>query len=239
MRSFLSIACRCCSRVDIHAQPDDGTWRLERGMISDTGYHTFSDVDCIEANILIDNDGNARLGDFRLSTIIPDSTHATTTTAPGGLGTLRWMSPELIHSARFGVNNGRPTKESDCYALGMVVFEVLTGKIPFQGRNNLVVMSMVANGKRPDRPKGFTDDLWGTLEWCWMYQAKLRPAVESVLECLENGLTTWEPLEFLSTNSDSQTDSDDDSASATSSRACMFFYLVFDLDSPMQSSCNG
>ena len=44
---------------------------------------------------------------------------------PGG--TTRWMSPELLYPEKFGGSDGRPTKQSDCYALGMVVYEVLTG----------------------------------------------------------------------------------------------------------------
>ena len=212
-------------------------------MISDTNHHTSSNVDCIEANILIDEDGNARLADFGLLTIVSNSTHAATTTLPESSGTLRWMSPELLDPVRFGAKNGRPTKESDCYALGMVVLEVLTGKPPFRGCSNLAVMRMIVEGEHPSRPKGpeavwFTDDLWGTLEQCWLYKAKLRPTVEGVLECLEQGLATWEPLS-INTDSDSQVDSDDDSASAASDHSCVFFYVVFNLGSPLQCSCSG
>jgi len=39
-------------------------------------------------------------------------------------GTVRWMSPELLDPDRFGFADDRPTKQSDCYALGMVVYEV-------------------------------------------------------------------------------------------------------------------
>ena len=44
-----------------------------------------------------------------------------------GGGTRRWMSPELLYPERFGVpesENNRPTRQSDCYALGMVIYEV-------------------------------------------------------------------------------------------------------------------
>ena len=194
-------------------------------------------------NILINKDGNAQLADFGLLAIVSNSTYAATTTLSEGSGTLRWMSPELVDPARFGAKNGRPTKESDCYALGMVILEVLTGKIPFQGFNNLVVTMKIVEGAHPGRPKGpeavwFTDDLWGTLEQCWLYKPKQRPSIESVLECLEQGLVTWEPLS-ISADSDSQVDSDDDSASAMSHHSCLFFYVVFDLGSPVQCSCSG
>ena len=39
-------------------------------------------------------------------------------------GTIRWMSPELLYPAMFGFDNSRPTKQSDCYAFGMVIYEV-------------------------------------------------------------------------------------------------------------------
>lgn len=38
-------------------------------------------------------------------------------------GTLRWMSPELLDPDGSG-SSGRPTRESDRYALGMVIYEV-------------------------------------------------------------------------------------------------------------------
>ena len=38
-------------------------------------------------------------------------------------GTFCWMAPELLDPSRFG-SNGRPTRESDCHALGMVIYEV-------------------------------------------------------------------------------------------------------------------
>jgi len=46
-----------------------------------------------------------------------------------GGGTRRWMSPELLHPERFGIpesEDDRPTRQSDCYALGMVIYEVGT-----------------------------------------------------------------------------------------------------------------
>ena len=42
-------------------------------------------------------------------------------------GTPRWVSPELLDPDRFEISDYRPTKQSDCYALGMVIYEVRTG----------------------------------------------------------------------------------------------------------------
>ena len=187
---------------------------------------------------MVDKDGNARLADFGLLTIVSDSTHPETTTTSAGSGTTRWMSPELLDPKQFGFKNGRPTKESDCYALGMVVLEVLTGQAPFLGYNTLVLGSKIVDGQRPDRPQGpeavwFADDLWGLLKQCWSSEPKLRPTVESVLERLKQGSVTWEPLP-LSVDSDSRVDSDGEST-FTSHHPCVFFHLVFDLHSPSHS----
>ena len=189
-----------------------------------------SDVSLTKANILIDKEGNARLADFGLLTIVSDSTHPVTTTSSEGAGTMRWMSPELLDPERFGSENGRPTKESDCYALGMVVLEVLTGRVPFPNCNNLVVMRKIVEGEQPEKPQGpeavwFTDDLWATLEQCWVPKPELRPTVEGVLERLRQGSATWEPLP-LSTDSDSRVDSDDDWFPAMSHHPCGSFRLT-------------
>ena len=187
---------------------------------------------------MIDNDDNARLADFGLLTIISDSTHPVTTTSSEGCGTLRWMSPELLDPERFGSKSGRPTKESDCYALGMVMLEVLTGQVPFLRCSNMAVMRKIIEGEHPGRPKGpeavwFTDGLWRMLKQCWLHKAKLRPAVEDVLEFLEQGLESWEPLP-PSTDSDPQEHSDDDSDSTMSRHPRRSPHLVFYLDSPVQ-----
>ena len=45
------------------------------------------------------------------------------TTVPS-CGTTRWMSPELLDMIRFD-SDGLPSRESDCYALGMTIYEVM------------------------------------------------------------------------------------------------------------------
>jgi len=76
-----------------------------------------------QANILIDNAGTARVADFGLMIMADLSTILISETVVSPGGTLCWMSPELLDPERFG-SSGRPTCESDCYALGMVIYEV-------------------------------------------------------------------------------------------------------------------
>lgn len=151
-----------------------------------------------KANILVDEDCNARLADFGLLTIVSDPTIFTTSSSIIACGTTRWMSPELLHPSQFGLKDHRPTKESDFYALGMVIYEVLSGKVPFATSVDVIVMRKVVEGEHPERPEGvqglwFTDDLWEMLNRCWATQPKRRPSIVAISECLERASTTWEP----------------------------------------------
>ena len=100
------------------------------------------------------------------------------------------MSPELLISDQADLEVCRPTKQSDCYALGMVVYEVLSGHVPFAPFGRYAVMRRVVDGERPQRPGGmegawFTDDLWRLLNGCWATRPEDRPSVSAVLEILE------------------------------------------------------
>ena len=107
------------------------------------------------------------------------------------------MSPELLNPEVFGLKDDCPTKSSDCYALGMVIYEVLSGQVPFaQYRNRLGAATKVLGGGRPERPQGvegrwFTDDVWRILEHCWRHEPSDRPSVRDVL-------LHWESLEKVS-----------------------------------------
>lgn len=46
------------------------------------------------------------------------------------------MSPELLYPERFGAKDSKPTTHSDCYALGMVVYEVRGHLLTFDVWNN-------------------------------------------------------------------------------------------------------
>ena len=54
----------------------------------------------------------------------PGTTDVTASTDGGTKGTYRWMSPELFYPNDFGLSKFQLTKESDCYAFGMVIYEV-------------------------------------------------------------------------------------------------------------------
>ena len=142
-----------------------------------------------KANILVDINGCAYLAGFSQVTMISNQLVIAPSTTTGG--TIRWMSPERLDPDMFSLKENHPTKESDCYALGMVIYEILSGEIPYALYNRLIVVQKILDGERPEKPQGaqgvwFTTDLWRTLELCWKPRPGDRPSLSTVLRCLQD-----------------------------------------------------
>ena len=126
------------------------------------------------------------------------SEQSTIVSPPTTDGAIPWMSPELLYPEKFCLENNYPTVQSDCYALGMVIYEVLSGRGPFAVYRDPEVIIMVLGGERPERPRGdtgklFTDEIWRVLELCWKQQPSDRPGVKQILLCLDEKPALWPP----------------------------------------------
>ena len=100
-----------------------------------------------------------------------------------------FMAPELLLPARFSLDKGVPSKEADIYALGMTVYQVLTGKWPFHSKMEGDIMLVVMSGERPQKPRnaeaiGMTEVVWDLLIKCWREDRMTRPTIADVLKRL-------------------------------------------------------
>lgn len=177
-----------------------------RGYVFITGITLLSLKTTFKANVLVDETGNARLADFGLLTIISDPANPISSSSNTRGGTVRWMSPELIAPEQFGFKKSCPTMSSDCYALGMVIYETIGGRMPFHEHVDLTVFMKVMAGEHPTRGVGFTENLWKMMESCWGFRPNARPSVEDVLLCLE---VSSDSSELPSPGSDREMDVDD------------------------------
>lgn len=110
-------------------------------------------------NVLLADDGRIKIGDFGLAR----AASANTATGQALLGTIAYLSPELVTR---GVADAR----SDIYALGIMMYEMLTGQQPFQGEQPMQIAYQHANdavpapsGKNPAVPAELDElVLWAT-----------------------------------------------------------------------------
>ena len=111
------------------------------------------------ANVMIDTDGNARVTDFGLAALVED--------VPGSevAGTPAYMSPEQLEGREL-------TTRSDIYSLGLVLYELCTGKRAFDAATLPDLLRLRRSATQPSSPTSIVRDL--------------DPLVERViLRCLE------------------------------------------------------
>jgi len=91
------------------------------------------------SNILMDEDYNPYLADFGLAKFTEGKIEMTNTMMTG---TAAYMAPEIARS-------GKSTKRTDIYAMGVILFEMLTGKLPYEGKTPYNVLSAHVNQPIP------------------------------------------------------------------------------------------
>src|SRR4030042_1143421 len=93
-------------------------------------------------NVMIDRDGNARIMDFGIARLL---TAKGITGAGGAVGTPDYMSPEQVEGKEV---DGR----ADLYSLGIMLYEMVTGRVPFEADTGLAI-GYKHKHEPPSRPK--------------------------------------------------------------------------------------
>jgi len=94
------------------------------------------------------------------------------------------MSPELLHPERFGMpesENNRPTRQSDCYALGMIIYEVGVLSNRSVIADSLPAIPQVLCGHHPY--VGFSSDILAVNEIMEGDHQRMRNGSGSVMNC--------------------------------------------------------
>ncbi|KAL0725698.1 hypothetical protein Bca4012_040297 [Brassica carinata] len=119
---------------------------------------------------------NVKVADFGLSRI----KHETYLATKSGRGTPQWMAPEVLR-------NESANEKSDIYSFGVVLWELATGKIPWETLNSMQVIGAVGfMNQRLEIPKDI-DPLWISLmQSYWHSNTKRRPTFHELMERLRD-----------------------------------------------------
>lgn len=121
------------------------------------------------SNIMLDQKGGVRLTDFGIAQM---QTEGRANTGQGFLGTPQYMSPEQA-------TGGEITTSSDLYSLGVTLYEMISGELPFTGESPMALINSICNDdatrlnvKKPDVP----DDVARFVAYLMGKTPKDRPA---------------------------------------------------------------
>jgi len=125
------------------------TLRMVRDLLSALDYAHRQNIvhrDVKPANLLIEADGRVKLTDFGVARI-QDSGEATRTQGTM-VGTLKYMSPEQVQGLPIDAR-------ADLFAVGVVLYQLLTGKRPFDGDTDFAIIQQIV-GHTPAAPSSFS-----------------------------------------------------------------------------------
>ena len=118
-------------------------------------------------NVMLVDDGRIKVGDFGLARPVTSATQTGATL----MGTIAYISPELLQ-------RGTSDFRSDLYSVGIMLYEMLTGKQPFTGETPMQIAMQHANNPVPRAADIITDlpyELDEVIQWATAKNPQNRP----------------------------------------------------------------
>jgi len=133
------------------------------------------------SNILIDREGQVYLTDFGLARLQQNS--ESTASQDMLIGSPQYLSPEQAKSEDVGA-------ATDIYSLGVVMYEMFTGRVPFQG-DTMYATILAQIGNPPPPPRSIDPDIRPTIEQVLLKALAKDPkqryaSIREMLKALEN-----------------------------------------------------
>ncbi|KAL5710023.1 hypothetical protein ACHQM5_020638 [Ranunculus cassubicifolius] len=159
-------------------------------------------MECLHANgiihrdlkpdnlLLTENQKCMKLADFGLA-----REESVTEMMTAETGTYRWMAPELYSTVTLRQGEKKHyNNKVDVYSFGIVLWELLTNRMPFEGMSNLQAAYAAAFKQvRPSVPEDMPAELGFIVQSCWVEDPNLRPSFSQIIRMLNKYLFTLSP----------------------------------------------
>jgi len=126
--------------------------------------------DLKSGNVFLTKSGLVKLGDFGIAKGFKNTWEKAKTK----VGTPYYLSPEIIKCKPYDA-------KSDIWALGVLIYEMMTFKMPFNATSLSSLSLKIIKGVYPPLPKSYSKDLIDLVRRCLNIDPKKRPGVESIL----------------------------------------------------------
>ncbi|GIL51430.1 hypothetical protein Vafri_7415 [Volvox africanus] len=131
-------------------------------------------------NLLVDKDYTIKVCDFGLSQVKMN----TFLTAKSQGGSPAWMAPEILRGEQCD-------EKSDVFSFGVILYELVTGKEPWDELNPMQVVGAVGfHGRRMELPPDLAPNVTELIISCWATSPKERPSFSQILATM----TAWSEL---------------------------------------------
>lgn len=173
-------------KKNLHRLSDSQKTNIALGIAHGMRYlhrHGVIHRDLKSPNVLLDNNLRPKVADFGLGRLAETVVAGAPPT--GAVGTPQWMAPELLENQPYGF-------PVDVYAYGMVLFELLTGELPFAGLQQVDIVRAVGNGERPSIPEKYRSEaIVQLIEECWRQNPEDRPTFKEIYQQFDKGLVSF------------------------------------------------
>lgn len=128
-------------------------------------------------NIGFSLDGSVKVIDFGLAKIVENASARSNAvySMSGETGSLRYMAPEVADALPYN-------HKADVYSFGMILWELNSGKKPFDGLNREMFYERVVHGgERPPVNKKWPEELKKLMADCWSADMEVRPTFREIV----------------------------------------------------------